>query len=378
MKEKFKFDINFRDQGTKARSGKLDTPHGTIDTPAFMPVGTKGTVKTLRPKDLKNMNVQILLGNTYHLSLKPGLDVIEAANGLHNFMRWDRPILTDSGGFQVFSLADSVVIDEDGVTFKTGIDGGLVHRLTPEEVVRIQGILGSDIMMPLDHVLPPTDKAKTDDAMYRTIRWAERAVKAAQERKDQVLFPIIQGGVFEDSRRKCCQELSPMASIGIAIGGLSVGETKSQMAEMIDVCESETPDHLVRYLMGVGSPEDLVDSIGRGVDIFDCVLPTRIARTGSAFTPEGRVSMRLEKWKYDQDPIDKDCLCEACHNFSRSYIRHLIMEKEVLGMVLLSIHNISYLLQLMKRCRTEIENGNYANFRQEFLARYKPMGNGED
>jgi len=353
----------------QARVGLMETPHGPVPTPVFCPVGTQATVKTLTPHELVDLNAHMILANTYHLYLRPGARVIQRLGGLHRFMGWSGPILTDSGGFQVFSLEGLRQVDDDGVTFRSHIDGS-EHRFTPELVVEIQEQLGSDIAMVLDECAPPLDYDYNVEALRRTHLWAERCLKA-HRRPDQALFGIVQGGIFRDLRAESARVLTAMGFPGYAIGGLSVGESKEQMLATLEFVLPLLPENKPRYLMGVGSPEDLVEGIARGVDIFDCVLPTRLARNGAVFTPEGRVNLRNARFRDDPRPIQEDCTCYTCRHFSRAYLRHLIVAKEMLGARLNTLHNIHFLLELVRRARLAILEGRYQAFRQAFWARYR-------
>ena len=349
----FEFTITARNQ--RARTGVFTTPHGELLTPVFAPVGTQATVKTLTPEHLKEINASLVLSNTYHLYLRPGDELVRDMGGLHKFMQWHRPMLTDSGGFQVFSLAQTRKIDDDGVTFKSHIDGS-THRFTPEKSIAIQENLGPDIIMAFDECSDPNDYAYTRVAMQRTHRWAERSL-AAKTRNDQALFGIVQGGVQPDLRAESAHFIASLDTPGIAIGGLSVGETKEDMHAALDVVTPLLPEGKPRYLMGVGTPEDLINAVGRGIDIFDCVLPTRLARHHSAFTPEGRLNLMNAAFARDERPIDDACDCYTCRTFTRSYIRHLIMAKELLAGTLLSIHNLRALIRLMEEVRRMIAEG---------------------
>ena len=349
----FEFTITARNQ--RARTGVFTTPHGELLTPVFAPVGTQATVKTLTPEHLKEINASLVLSNTYHLYLRPGDELVRDMGGLHKFMQWHGPMLTDSGGFQVFSLAQTRKIDDDGVTFKSHIDGS-THRFTPEKSIAIQENLGADIIMAFDECSDPNDYAYTRVAMQRTHRWAERSL-AAKTRNDQALFGIVQGGVQPDLRAESAHFIASLDTPGIAIGGLSVGETKEDMHAALDVVTPLLPEGKPRYLMGVGTPEDLINAVGRGIDIFDCVLPTRLARHHSAFTPEGRLNLMNAAFARDERPIDDACDCYTCRTFTRSYIRHLIMAKELLAGTLLSIHNLRALIRLMEDVRRMIAEG---------------------
>ena len=349
----FEFTITARNQ--RARTGVFTTPHGELLTPVFAPVGTQATVKTLTPEHLKEINASLVLSNTYHLYLRPGDELVRDMGGLHKFMQWHGPMLTDSGGFQVFSLAQTRKIDDDGVTFKSHIDGS-THRFTPEKSIAIQENLGPDIIMAFDECSDPNDYAYTRVAMQRTHRWAERSL-AAKTRNDQALFGIVQGGVQPDLRAESAHFIASLDTPGIAIGGLSVGETKEDMHAALDVVTPLLPEGKPRYLMGVGTPEDLINAVRRGIDIFDCVLPTRLARHHSAFTPEGRLNLMNAAFARDERPIDDACDCYTCRTFTRSYIRHLIMAKELLAGTLLSIHNLRALIRLMEDVRRMIAEG---------------------
>ena len=359
------FSFELIAQDGSARAGLLHTPHGDIKTPIFMPVGTQATVKALTPAQLQELEVQILLSNTYHLYLRPGPDVVAEMGGLHKFMDWPKPILTDSGGFQVFSMGTLRAIDEEGVTFKSHIDGS-THRFTPEFSIGIQEKLGADIIMAFDECPDPQDKTYNIQAMERTHRWAERCLKA-KSRADQALFGIVQGGIFPDLRRKSAEFLASLDFPGYGIGGLSVGESKADMLATIEVVTALLPENKPRYLMGVGTPYDLIESIYRGVDMFDCVLPTRLARHHAAQTMQGRMNLANAVYIRDERPIDPDCGCYTCTHFSRAYLRHLVSTKEILGATLLSIHNIHTLLELSQRIRESIINHEYSGLRQKLL-----------
>jgi queuine tRNA-ribosyltransferase len=361
----FKFTLLAQDG--QARAGVFRTPHGEVPTPIFAPVGTQATVKTLTQRHLKELDARLILANTYHLYLRPGDDLIAEMGGLHKFMSWDGPILTDSGGFQVFSLSDMREVDEDGVTFKSHIDGS-THRFTPERSVQIQENFGSDIMMAFDECAEPYDRDYNVRAMQRTHRWAERCL-AAKTRKDQALFGIVQGGVFPDLRAQSAEVIAGLNFPGNAIGGLSVGETKEEMHAMIEVVNAVLPEDKPRYLMGVGTPQDLVQCVQRGVDIFDCVLPTRLARHKAAMTDKGRMNMLNAQYARDERPISESCSCYTCQNFSRAYIRHLIQTREMLSGTLLSIHNIHTLLALARNLRQAIFDGRFKEFAHDYLSK---------
>ncbi len=362
----FKFDLLAR-QGS-ARAGTFATPHGTILTPVFAPVGTQATVKAVSPAQLKETGASLILSNTYHLYLRPGADLVAEHGGLHSFMQWEGPMLTDSGGFQVFSLSDTRKVDEEGVTFKSHIDGS-THRFTPEVSIAIQEKLGADIIMAFDECAVPNDLAYNQKSMARTHAWLEHCV-AAKTRPDQALFGIVQGGVFPELRRTSAQFVSSMDLPGVAIGGLSVGETKEQMHAMLEVVDPLLPQDKPRYLMGVGSPEDLINGIMRGVDIFDCVLPTRLARHQAAFTIHGRVNLMNSANARVMSPIEETCQCYTCQHFTRAYLRHLIVAKEMLASTLISIHNIQFLVTLMKNARNAILEGTFVDFANGFLTGY--------
>jgi queuine tRNA-ribosyltransferase len=369
------FGFNTRPTGIgRARLGKLETPHGNIDTPQFMPVGTQASVKSLTPADLHAIGAQIILGNTYHLSLRPGAERIARLGGLHRFMAWDGPILTDSGGFQVFSLAHLRRVDEGGVTFASHIDGA-PHRLTPESAVAIQEQLGSDIAMAFDQLVEPSlPPSAVADAMERTHRWAERSL-GAHSRSDQALFGIVQGGVDPDLRARSVAAIAGLPFDGIAIGGLSVGETKAEMEGALRVvAEALGDDPRPRYLMGVGSPLDFFLAVEHGVDLFDCVLPTRVARTGQLWTSEGRLNIRNSRFQDDPAPVDAQCGCETCRTFSRAYLAHLFRAEELLAYRLATVHNLTYTLDLMRGIRAALADGSIASLRSTVQARY---GNAE-
>jgi queuine tRNA-ribosyltransferase len=361
-----------------ARLGSLTTPHGIIETPQFMPVGTQATVKALSPGDLHAAGVQVILANTYHLSLRPGHDRIARLGGLHRFMGWDGPILTDSGGFQVFSLAHLGKVDDDGVTFASHLDGS-PQRLTPERAIEIQEALGSDIAMAIDQLVDATlPAAEIAVAMQRTHRWAERCLNA-HKRADQALFGIVQGGVNADLRRESAAAIAALPFDGIAIGGLSVGESKAQMAHALDVvADALADDPRVRYLMGVGSPPDFFTAVERGIDLFDCVLPTRVARTGQLWTSGGRLNLRNARFLDDPDPPDGECGCETCRNHSRAYLAHLFRAGELLAYRLSSLHNVTYTQDLMRRLRRALQDGTYEALREDVTAHYGSTGTRTD
>jgi queuine tRNA-ribosyltransferase len=355
-------------QDGSARAGVYHTPHGDIPTPIFAPVGTQATVKAVTPAQLQELGASLILSNTYHLYLRPGADLVAEMGGLHEFMQWPGPILTDSGGFQVFSLSAIRKINADGATFKSHIDGSM-HHLTPEKSIEIQQKLGADIIMAFDECAPPNDRAYNEQALERTTAWAQRCLDA-KTRPDQALFGIIQGGVFPDLRTQSALWTADRPFDGIAIGGLSVGESKDEMHAVLDIVLPLLPEDKPRYLMGVGSPEDLINGISRGIDIFDCVLPTRLARHQSAMTLTGRVNMLNAKHTHDPHPIDETCGCYACQHFSRAYLRHLISAREILASTLISIHNLYTLLRLVRMSREAILENRFSTFAQDFLSRY--------
>jgi queuine tRNA-ribosyltransferase len=362
----------------RARLGSLATPHGTIETPQFMPVGTQATVKALTPGDLRAAGVQVILANTYHLSLRPGHERIARLGGLHRFMGWDGPILTDSGGFQVFSLAHLGRVDDDGVTFASHLDGS-PQRLTPERAIEIQEALGSDIAMAFDQLVDATlPSSEVAIAMERTHRWAERCLTAHQ-REDQALFGIVQGGVDPELRRTSVAAIAALPFDGIAIGGLSVGESKREMVATLDlVADSLAGDPRVRYLMGVGAPPDFFTAVERGIDLFDCVLPTRVARTGQLWTSQGKLNMRNARFLDDPGPPDAECACETCRNHSRAYLAHLFRAEELLAYRLSSVHNVTYTQDLMRRLRLGLEDGSYGTLRDAVTAHYGGTGTRTD
>ena len=364
-KKEFEFVVTHVDKNSGARTGIFKTPHGEIKTPIYMPVGTQATVKSLTPDDLKKIGAQIILSNTYHLYLRPGNELIARAGGLHKFMNWDRPILTDSGGFQVFSLSDMRKISDEGAEFKSHLDGSR-HMMTPEKCIKIQNDLGSDIVMQLDECTEyGTSYEDSRKALERTAKWLKRCYDA-QKNEKQMLFPIVQGNVFADLRLKSLELAKPYVKCGIAIGGLSVGEPKEKMYEILDILRDHMPEDSPRYLMGVGSPDCLVEGVLRGVDMFDCVLATRIARNGTAFTSHGKVVVRNGKYKDDFTPLDDECDCECCRHYTKAYLRHLFNAGEILGARLLSIHNLRFLLKLMEDIRASINEDRFLEFREEF------------
>ena len=372
--EYFSFELQKVDPETGARAGVFHTPHGDIETPVYMPVGTQATVKGMLPGDLKEIGTQILLSNTYHLYMRPGDDLIARAGGLHKFMNWDRPILTDSGGFQVFSLASLNKITDEGVTFSSHVDGSR-HTFTPELAMKIQHNLGSDIIMAFDQCSEygyTYDEAKR--AMERTSRWLERCC-AAHDNPAQALFPIVQGNFYADLRVESVRRCLPYVRHGIAIGGLSVGEPKPLMYEMLDHIRPVLPEDVPRYLMGVGSPDCLVEGVLRGVDMFDCVLATRVARNGTALTSRGKVVVRNGRYKEDFTPLDPECDCYCCKNYTKAYLRHLVNVGEMAGGMLLSLHNIAYLHRLMRGLRESILGGYVKDFVREFYKKQENAAN---
>ncbi|MDD7412052.1 MAG: tRNA guanosine(34) transglycosylase Tgt [bacterium] len=368
MNKPFEFELLHVDKYTGARRGRLHTPHGVIETPIFMPVGTQATVKTFTPDELKMCGAQIILSNTYHLHLRPGEDLVAEAGGLHKFMNWDRPILTDSGGFQVFSLSELRKLTEDGVEFRSHLDGSR-HYFSPEVSVGVQEKLGSDIMMQFDECSPyPCDYDRARKAMHRTLRWLDRCMKA-KTRPDQALFGIVQGAFYKDLRIECAKEMAKLDLPGFGIGGLSVGEPKEVMYDMLEAIAPYMPEHKPRYLMGVGSPDCLVEGVLRGVDMFDCVLATRVARNGTAFSQGGRLVIRNAAYAHDFGPMEEGCDCYACKNFSRAYIRHLFKAEEILALRLISIHNVRFLLRQMEQIRAAIEQDCMREYAEEFFAK---------
>lgn len=355
---------------TGARLGRVHTPHGVIDTPTFMPVGTQATVKTMSPEELKAMDAHIILSNTYHLFLRPGHELVREAGGLHKFMNWDRPILTDSGGFQVFSLSDMRKITEEGVTFRSHLNGDKLE-ISPEKATQIQNALGADIMMAFDECPPyPAEYKYVKDSIERTTRWAERCLKAHERPHDQALFGIVQGGKYQDLRKQSARDLVSMDFPGYSIGGLSVGEPKDVMMEVLEFTVPELPANKPRYLMGVGSPDALLDGAIRGIDMFDCVLPTRIARNGTVMTSKGRLVIRNAVHARDFGPLDENCSCYTCQNYSKAYIRHLLKADETFGIRLTTYHNLHFLLELMRGVREAIKEDRLLDFRNEFFDNY--------
>lgn len=368
--ENFKFRIKHVCKQSGARVGEFITPHGIIETPVFMPVGTQASVKGIKPEELNSLGAQIILSNTYHLFLRPGDEVVKKAGGLHKFMNWNKPILTDSGGFQVFSLSNFRKVSDEGVMFKSHLSGEKFF-ITPEKCIEIQNNLGSDIIMAFDECTRAgATYNESKIACERTTKWLKRCYKA-QNNKNQMLFPIIQGNVFKDLREKSLNEVIPYAKCGIAIGGLSVGEPKKTMYEILDFLKPKYPENMPRYLMGVGSPDCFIEAVARGIDMMDCVLPTRIARNGTALTKNGKMIIRNSCFKEDFTPIEEDCDCYACKNFTKSYIRHLINADEMLGAQLLSIHNLRFLTKLSEEIKEAIYNDRFLDYKNEFLNKFK-------
>jgi len=366
-----KFEILGRCSETRARVGRLHTPHGVVETPVFMPVGTQGTVKSMDPDELTEMGARIILVNTYHLYLRPGHEIVREAGGLHAFMSWNHAILTDSGGFQVMSLADLREVRDEGVSFKSHLDGS-VHFLSPERAIEIQNALGADIIMAFDECTPyPCDWEYARRAMRRTTEWARRC-REAHKRPDQALFGIVQGGTYHDLRRESAEALVELEFPGYAIGGLSVGEPRDEMLSTLELVTPLLPSDRPRYLMGVGTPEDLLESVALGIDMFDCVFPTRVARHGTVFTKGGRVIIRDAAYARDFGPLDPECKCRVCRKYSRAYIRHLIKAKEILGLRLATYHNLYFLISLMEETRKAILRGQFLAFKGDFLSRYRP------
>lgn len=365
-----KYELIKQCKQTGARLGRLHTPHGVIDTPVFMPVGTQASVKGMSPDELKEIGAHIILSNTYHLYMRPGHKLVEKAGGLHGFMNWDRSILTDSGGFQVFSLSDLRDIKEEGVTFKSHLDGSK-HFISPEMAIEIENALGADIIMSFDECTPyPAEYNYAKRSMELTTRWAKRCKEAHKNTERQALFGIVQGSMYKDLRVQSARELVDLDFPGYSIGGLSVGEPKELMYEMLEYTVPELPANKPRYLMGVGSPDALIEGVIRGIDMFDCVLPTRIARNGTVMTSQGKVVIRNAAYQDEFTPLDPECDCYACKNFSRAYIRHLLKAEEIMGVRLTTIHNLRFLINLMEKIRQAIMNDSLLDFRNEFFKKY--------
>ena len=369
MKPAITYELIKQCPHTGARAGRIHTPHGSFDTPIFMPVGTQASVKTLAPEELKEMGAGIILSNNYHLFLRPGSKLVKEAGGLHKFMNWDRAILTDSGGFQVFSLGDLRKISEEGVTFRSHIDGSKKF-LSPEIATQSQMDLGADIIMAFDECVPyPADFKYTRESMELTLRWAQRC-KDTMTNPNQGLFGIVQGGMYKDLRIECANRLVDMDFPGYAVGGLSVGEPKELMYEMLDITLEHLPQNKARYLMGVGTPDCLVEGVMRGIDMFDCVYPTRVARNGTAMTWNGRLVIKNAQYEHDFHPIDEHCNCYTCRNYSRAYIRHLVRVNEVFGLRLLTIHNLHFLIDFMRQMRQSIMEDRFPEFYRKFTANF--------
>ena len=368
----FRFEIQGTCPHSWARVGVLHTPHGEIATPAFAPVGTQATVKTVSPRELEELGVSLVLANTYHLYLRPGTEIIAKLGGLHSFMGWQGPILTDSGGFQIYSMEHLRKIDDQGVTFRSHVDGS-EHRFTPEKAIALQEQLGADIIIALDVCTPyPSDYEHNRVALERTHRWAERCRKA-QTRSDQMLFGVVQGGTFADLHEESARYLASLDFPGYAIGGLSVGEPKETMHHMLDITTPLLPEDKPRHLLGVGSPEDLFEGVARGIDIFDCALPTRVARNGTFLTREGRLNIRNAQYKDDPAAVAEGCSCYTCRHVSRAYLRHLVMAKEILGLRLATLHNLHFMLGLMKEIRRAILDGCFGALKEQFLGSYEAV-----
>ncbi len=358
------FEIKVKDEQSYARTGVLWTNHGAINTPVFMPVGTQGTVKALEPRDLHENGAEVILGNTYHLNLRPGMDVMAHAGGLHKFMNWDKPILTDSGGFQVFSLAKMRKLTENGCHFNSHIDGRRIF-LGPAESMEIQRIIGSDIAMVFDECLPyPCDRARAEKSVETTLKWAKMSLEAPHA-EGQLIFGIVQGGVYDDIRKHCAETLASMPFDGYAVGGVSVGEPEEAMYQAVDASVPYLPEDKPRYVMGLGVMTQMAECVARGVDMFDCVIPTRVARHGTAITRHGNVAIKAAKWIKDSGPVEEGCSCYCCQNFSRSYVRHLLAAGEILGVRLLTIHNVHRLTSFMKEMRAAITNGTFMEWKAQ-------------
>ena len=366
----FKYELLAHSSECKARVGRITTDHGTIETPIFMPVGTRATVKTMTPEEVKELGAQIILSNTYHLFLRPGKDIINKAGGLHKFMNWDKPILTDSGGFQVFSLSKRRKITEEGVEFRSHIDGSK-QFISPEISIDMQNTLGSDIIMAFDECAPyPANRSYIEHSMMRTSRWAKRCKEFHKDTDKQALFGIVQGGMYKDLREISAKSLVDLDFPGYAVGGLSVGEPKDLMIDVLNFTTDYLPENKPRYLMGVGSPDYLFEAVQYGIDMADCVLPTRIARNGTAMTSKGKIVIKNAKYKEDFTPLDHDCDCYTCKNYSRAYIRHLFNVNEILAYRLVTIHNLHFLLNLMKGIRKSIIDDRFMEFKNNFYKNY--------
>lgn len=365
-----KFELLKTDDRTSARRGRITTKHGTIETPVFMPVGTQATVKAMKPEDVEKTGAEIILGNTYHLLLRPGEDIVKAAGGLHKFMNWKKSILTDSGGFQVFSLGKFRKITEEGVKFKSYIDGSY-HFMSPESSIAVQNALGSDIMMAFDECVSyPSEKKYVEQSLQRTTRWLKRCIEAHDNNENQALFGIMQGGMYQDLRKISAEQIVEFDLPGYAIGGLSVGEPKDVFMEVLSGCSEYLPHNKPRYLMGVGTPDYLFEGVECGIDMFDCVLPTRLARHGVAMTSHGNINIKNAEHTASFEPLDSECDCYACRNYSRAYIRHLFKSDEILSSMLLSEHNIHFLTRMMANIRKSIENNRFSEYKKEFYSKY--------
>lgn len=370
MGKALSFEVLKKDDRTRARRGRITTKHGTIETPVFMPVGTQATVKAMKPEDVENLGAEIILSNTYHLYLRPGADIVKEAGGLHKFMNWNKSILTDSGGFQVFSLGKMRKITEEGVKFKSYLDGSS-HMMRPEDSIAVQTALGTDIMMAFDECIPyPADRRYTKDSLNRTTRWLERCVKAHHNTENQSLFGIMQGGMYKDLRYESAMQIREFDLPGYAIGGLSVGEPKEQFLDVLDDCADYLPADKPKYVMGVGTPDYLFEGVERGIDMFDCVIPTRLARHGMAMTSHGKVNIKNKKWERAFEPLDAECDCYCCRNYSKAYLRHLYKSEEILSSMLLSEHNTHFLVNTMKNIRKAIEEDRFLEYKKEFYDKY--------
>ncbi len=365
------FELLHQDKSCKARLGRLKTLHGSVDTPVFMPVGTQGTVKAVSPAVMQEAKVEMILGNAYHLYLRPGTELIKQAGGLHKFMNWPNPILTDSGGYQVFSLAKLRKVTDAGIEFQSHIDGS-THFIGPEQCLRIQEDLDSDVCMVLDECVSyPSERSAASDAVRRTVDWAAKS-RSVKVKPGRLVFGIVQGSTYEDLREECARELVDMNFDGYAVGGVSVGEPAELIYKTISSTLPFLPERLPRYIMGMGTPRDIVESIARGADMFDCIIPTRYGRTGNAFTGTGKINLRNSRFAGDLRPVDSECDCYCCANFSRAYLRHLFMSNEILGLELLSAHNVRFYINLIRRCRAAIASDSFVAFRKEFLAAERP------
>ena len=369
MTKAIAFEVTDRDGETRARAGCVQTPHGTVETPVFMVVGTQAAVKTLSPDELRAAGVQIVLSNTYHLSIRPGVELIRDIGGLHRFMAWDGPLLTDSGGYQVFSLADAAVVSDEGVKFRSHVDGSGLF-IGPREATQMQNDLGADVIMALDECAPyPCDRQHARQAVDRTLLWARQCLDA-HRRPDQAMFGIVQGSVYRGLREECVEQLALLPFDGYAIGGLSVGEGPDLMYEVLGYTSPLLPAERPRYLMGVGRPEDILEAIAQGIDMFDCVLPTRNGRNGVAFTSEGLVRIKNSRYRADSRPLDEECDCAACRQFSRAYLRHLVTSKEILGLRMMSLHNVHFFQRLVRGARSAIRAGEFGRYREAVLDRF--------